>query len=400
MKSLNVILCAIFCGRVEHEKATKLRSPNFHVSTTRLALHNLPKDLMEKDLKELVIKAVKSRASKQHPVVKQVKILRDEVKGMPSVGGRSRGAAFVEFTEHQHALVALRVLNNNPETFSSEHRPIVTFAIENSQILKKRAARNFQSKGGFPQKRTADRQTGNEREDGGEKSGGRKQEPRVEKHASEKEGESRNAIAGSEKQEGGERPGKQKRKREKKKVPIKIGNGDLKTPILGEREVVAAATKRDRKRARKEHENGSKGATALDLKMVAGVNSKTVQGEVFSSSKKDDRQSKSFKGKEQNREAGIRANKKLQQTPPTKSPSLQRQKGVQDQIPKAHKVGTQAVPEVSRRERKHPRAEDKLDQLVAEYRTKYFNPPVASNHNSTGKGSTKVAAGDLRRWFE
>ncbi len=79
---------------------------------------------------------------------------------------------------------------------------------------------------------------------------------------------------------------------------------------------------------------------------------------------------------------------------------LQRQKGVQDQIPKAHKVGTQAVPEVSRRERKHPRAEDKLDQLVAEYRTKYFNPPVASNHNSTGKGSTKVAAGDLRRWFE
>ncbi len=165
-------------------------------------------------------------------------------------------------------------------------------------------------------------QTGNEREDGGEKSGRRKQEPRVEKHASEKEGESRNAIPGSEKQEGGERPGKQKRKREKK-VPVKIGNGDLKTPILGEREVVATATKRDRKRARKEHENGSKGATALDLKMVAGVNSKTVQGEVFSSSKKDDRQSKSFKGKEQNREAGIRANKKLQQTSPTKSLSLQ-----------------------------------------------------------------------------
>lgn len=80
---------------------------------------------------------------------------------------------------------------------------------------------------------------------------------------------------------------------------------------------------------------------------------------------------------------------------------LQRQKGVQDQKGvKAGKVGTQAVPEVSRRERKHPRAEDKLDQLVAEYRTKYFNPPVASNHNSTGKGSIKVAAGDLRRWFE
>lgn len=44
----------------------------------------------------------------------QVKILRDEVNGVPGSGGKSRGAAFVEFAEHQHALVALRVLNNNP----------------------------------------------------------------------------------------------------------------------------------------------------------------------------------------------------------------------------------------------------------------------------------------------
>jgi len=47
-----------------------------------------------------------------------VKILRDEVKGVPGSGGKSRGAAFVEFTELQHALVALRVLNNNPGVFS------------------------------------------------------------------------------------------------------------------------------------------------------------------------------------------------------------------------------------------------------------------------------------------
>lgn len=48
-----------------------------------------------------------------------MKILRDEVKGVPGSGGKSRGAAFVEFTEHQHALVALRVLNNNPGVFST-----------------------------------------------------------------------------------------------------------------------------------------------------------------------------------------------------------------------------------------------------------------------------------------
>lgn len=46
--------------------------------------------------------------------VMQVKILRDEVKGVTGSSGKSRGAAFVEFAEHQHALVALRVLNNNP----------------------------------------------------------------------------------------------------------------------------------------------------------------------------------------------------------------------------------------------------------------------------------------------
>ncbi|KAG0563691.1 hypothetical protein KC19_8G051800 [Ceratodon purpureus] len=133
--------------QIEHEKATKLRSPNFHVSTTRLAVHNVPKDMTEKELKKLFIQAVKSRASKQEPVVKQVKILRDEVKGVPGSGGKSRGAAFVEFTEQQHALVALRVLNNNPETFGSEHRPIIQFAIENSQKLKLRATREALAKG-------------------------------------------------------------------------------------------------------------------------------------------------------------------------------------------------------------------------------------------------------------
>ncbi|CAA3021140.1 RNA-binding 28 [Olea europaea subsp. europaea] len=47
-------------------------------------------------------------------------------------------AAFIEFTEHQHALVAQRVLNNNPDTFGSEHRLIVEFALDNVQTLKLR----------------------------------------------------------------------------------------------------------------------------------------------------------------------------------------------------------------------------------------------------------------------
>ncbi|ONH91129.1 hypothetical protein PRUPE_8G095100 [Prunus persica] len=52
----------------------------------------------------------------------------------------SRGAAFVEFTEHQHALVALRVLNNNPGD-GPKHRPIVEFAPENVKKLNIRNAK-------------------------------------------------------------------------------------------------------------------------------------------------------------------------------------------------------------------------------------------------------------------
>ncbi|CAA2976680.1 RNA-binding 28 [Olea europaea subsp. europaea] len=67
----------------------------------------------------------------------QLKLLKDK-KGKEGEKSRPRGVAFIEFTEHQHALVALRVLNNNPDTFGSEHRLIVDFALDNVQTLKLR----------------------------------------------------------------------------------------------------------------------------------------------------------------------------------------------------------------------------------------------------------------------
>lgn len=47
----------------------------------------------------------------------QIKFLKDVKKGKVVPKNHSRGVAFVEFSEHQHALVALRVLNNNPGNF-------------------------------------------------------------------------------------------------------------------------------------------------------------------------------------------------------------------------------------------------------------------------------------------
>ncbi|KAM6581515.1 hypothetical protein CsatA_005289 [Cannabis sativa] len=123
---------------LEKKKTTKLQSPNFHVSRTRLVIYNLPKTMNEKELKKLCIDAVISRATKQNPVIKQVKIMKDMKKGKEVAKHHSRGVAFVEFSEHQHALVALRVLNNNPATFGPDHRPIVEFAVDNVQTLKLR----------------------------------------------------------------------------------------------------------------------------------------------------------------------------------------------------------------------------------------------------------------------
>jgi nucleolar protein 4 len=62
-----------------------------------------------------------------------VNILKNEKKGVQK---HSRGVAFVDFQEHEHALVALRVLNNNPETFGAERRPIVEFALEDVEKVR------------------------------------------------------------------------------------------------------------------------------------------------------------------------------------------------------------------------------------------------------------------------
>ena len=44
--------------RAAEEKNTKLRSPNFSVSQTRLSVRNIPFTLQEKELKQLFIAAV------------------------------------------------------------------------------------------------------------------------------------------------------------------------------------------------------------------------------------------------------------------------------------------------------------------------------------------------------
>lgn len=118
------------------KKIEMLRSPKFHVSRTRLIIYNLPKTMTQEEVKKMCIDAILSRASKQNPEIQKVKLLKDDKKGNASSKKHSRGVAFVDLKEHEHALVALRVLNNNPGTFGSERRPIVEFALEDINKLR------------------------------------------------------------------------------------------------------------------------------------------------------------------------------------------------------------------------------------------------------------------------
>ena len=124
-------------ARAMEEAELKLKSPNFSVSATRLNVRNVPKSWNEERLKKLFIDAVKRRATKESPKVVQAKILRE--KGTEALGP-SKGIAFIEFKSHDHSLCALRELNNNPDIWGKDHRPIVEFAIDNVQVLKKREA--------------------------------------------------------------------------------------------------------------------------------------------------------------------------------------------------------------------------------------------------------------------
>ncbi|KMZ60112.1 putative RNA-binding protein [Zostera marina] len=128
--------------RSELSKINSIRLQNvlFHVSRTRLIVYNIPKSMTENRLKEIFINAVISRASKQNPVILQIKLLKNSKKGKVNEN-YTRGVGFVEFKDHEHALVALRVLNNNPETFGSEHRPIVQFALDDVRKLRLRKSR-------------------------------------------------------------------------------------------------------------------------------------------------------------------------------------------------------------------------------------------------------------------
>ncbi|KAI1409557.1 RNA-binding domain-containing protein [Hypoxylon sp. FL1857] len=166
--------------KIREESATQRKkliqnNPSLHLSLTRLAIRNIPRNIDSKQLKALAREAVvgfakdvkegrrqplskeetarggeedkeaeRRRREKGKGVVKQAKIIFENKEGskVPEAdgAGKSRGYGFIEYSSHRWALMGLRWLNGHAvnNTSGKTHRLIVEFAIENAQVVARR----------------------------------------------------------------------------------------------------------------------------------------------------------------------------------------------------------------------------------------------------------------------
>ncbi|OTB02279.1 hypothetical protein M426DRAFT_13726 [Hypoxylon sp. CI-4A] len=150
-------------------------NPSLHISLTRLAIRNIPRNIDSKKLKALAREAVvgfasdvkegkreslskeetarggeedkeaeRRRKEKGKGVVKQAKIVFENKEGskVPEAdgAGKSRGYGFIEYSSHRWALMGLRWLNGHAlkNDAGKTQRLIVEFAIENAQVVARR----------------------------------------------------------------------------------------------------------------------------------------------------------------------------------------------------------------------------------------------------------------------
>lgn len=76
----------------------------------------------------------------------ECRVMRENKPTPTHPQGKSKGFGFLSFKRHEDALAVLRKLNNNPDIFSANHRPIVSFSIEDMNVLKIKEHREIRSK--------------------------------------------------------------------------------------------------------------------------------------------------------------------------------------------------------------------------------------------------------------
>ncbi|XP_035784565.1 RNA-binding protein 28-like [Anopheles albimanus] len=115
--------------RLEQRNNEMLKNYNRFVSRERLTIHNLPDNFANDDLRKMVLKCTSHKPN-------ECRVMRDTRPSFGNPSGKSRGYGFISFKRHEEALEVLRKLNNNPSVFGRNHRPIVSFSIEDRKVHK------------------------------------------------------------------------------------------------------------------------------------------------------------------------------------------------------------------------------------------------------------------------
>ncbi|KAH8269600.1 hypothetical protein KR018_010026 [Drosophila ironensis] len=124
---------------LEQVKTQVLKNLNRFVSRNRLSIHNLPQNYDNEKLKQM---AQTYTGFRPH----ECRVMREQKVTPEHPQGKSKGFGFLSFDTHQRALAALRKLNNNPNIFGTQHRPIVAFSIEDRAVHKIKEKRTERSK--------------------------------------------------------------------------------------------------------------------------------------------------------------------------------------------------------------------------------------------------------------
>lgn len=125
--------------RLEQIKSQMLKNLTRFIARDRLTIHNIPENYDDDKLRKVVLAKTSYK-----PL--ECRVMRENKPSPSHPRGQSKGFGFLSFKRHDDALNVLRKLNNNPEVFSTGNRPIVSFSIEDMNVLKikeKRQARSL-----------------------------------------------------------------------------------------------------------------------------------------------------------------------------------------------------------------------------------------------------------------
>lgn len=125
--------------RLEQIKSSMLKNLNRFLARERLTIHNLPEKYDDEKLRKLV-----AARTGLKPI--ECRIMRENAPTAEHPKGKPKGFGFLSFKKHEDALTVLRKLNNNPDVFSTHHRPIVSFSIEDKKVLNIKERRQERSK--------------------------------------------------------------------------------------------------------------------------------------------------------------------------------------------------------------------------------------------------------------